>query len=308
MNALSQEPLIQYLKWNLQQSMTNKHFNGQQIKKVTQATIDKMVKQALCEDIGVGDINALLIDKNAIGCAQVITRENMVLCGCDWVNEIFKQIDPKLTTHWFFSDGDAVDSNKKLFETTGHARSILSAERVALNFLQMLSAVATKTRQYVNKIAHTNAKVLDTRKTLPGFRLAQKYAVYCGGGINHRIGLFDAFLIKENHIAACGHSIIKAIETARTIASLKMIEVEVENFNQLQEALDAKADIIMLDNFSVTAIKKAVRLVDGGAKLEVSGNVSFENIVEIAKTGVDFVSIGDLTKNIKAIDLSMRLL
>jgi len=286
--------------------MANKHLNDQQITKVSPSIIEKMVKQALAEDIGSGDINALLVHKNIIGCAQVITRENMVLSGSYWVNEVFNQINPRITIDWVFNDGDKITKNQAIFEIKGAAQSILSGERVALNFLQMLSAVATKTRQYVNKIAHTKTKVLDTRKTIPGFRLAQKYAVTCGSGTNHRVGLFDAFLIKENHIAACNHSITQAVTKARSIDIHKMIEVEVENFDQLQEALTAKADIIMLDNFSLSMIKKAIHLVNGKATLEVSGNISLDNIVDIAETGVDFISTGHLTKNIQAVDLSMR--
>ena len=287
--------------------MANKHLNDHQITKVSPLIIEKMVRQALMEDIGPEDINARLVHQNTTGWAQVITRDDMVLCGSDWVNEVFKQMDPNITINWSFSDGDTITKNQVIFEIKGAAQSILSGERTALNFLQMLSAVATKTQHYVKKIARTKTKVLDTRKTIPGFRLGQKYAVTCGGGVNHRIGLFDAFLIKENHIAACDHSIIKAVNKARSIASDKTIEVEVENFDQLQQALTAKADIIMLDNFSLTEIKKAICLVDGKATLEVSGNITLDNIIDIAETGVDFISIGDLTKNIEAIDLSMRL-
>ncbi len=282
------------------------HLKTEQITAVPQVLVTKMVTQALAEDIDQGDINALLIDEKEISKARVITREPMIMCGYDWVNEVFKQIDPKLQLHWYYHDGDKILANKTLFEVEGLARGILSAERNALNFLQMLSAVATKTREYIKAIEGTNCKILDTRKTIPGFRLAQKYAVTCGGGVNHRIGLFDAFLIKENHIAACNHSIIKAVEKAHEIAPHKLVEVEVENFDELNEALSAKADVIMLDNFSIEDMKKAVSIAKGQAQLEASGNISLDTIYAVAQTGVDFISIGALTKHIQAIDLSMR--
>ncbi len=288
--------------------MSNLHLQTEQITSVPETLISRMVTQALAEDIDQGDINALLIAENEQAHARVITREPMVMCGYDWVNEVFKQVDRGLKVHWYYHDGDEISANKTLFEVEGLARSILSAERNALNFLQMLSAVATKTREYVNAVKDTNCTILDTRKTIPGFRLAQKYAVTCGGGMNHRIGLFDAFLIKENHIAACDHSITKAVEKAREIAPDKMVEVEVENFNELDEALKAKAEVIMLDNFSLEDMQKAVTIASGRAQLEASGNVSLDNIYAAAKTGVDFISIGALTKNIQAIDLSMRFI
>ena len=286
--------------------MSTTHLQTEQITMVPQILVTRMVTQALAEDIDQGDINALLINENEQACARVITREPMIMCGYDWVNEVFKQVDPSLKIHWYQHDGDKIPANKTLFEVEGLARSILSAERNALNFLQMLSAVATKTCEYVEAIKGTDCTILDTRKTIPGFRLAQKYAVTCGGGMNHRIGLFDAFLIKENHIAACDHSITKAIEKAREIAPQKMVEVEVENFEELNEALKARADVIMLDNFSLVDMQKAVSIAKGKAKLEASGNMSLDNIYAVAQTGVDFISIGALTKNIQAIDLSMR--
>lgn len=288
--------------------MSQTHLQTEQITEVPKALVTTMVTQALAEDIDQGDINALLINEDEQAHARVITREPMVMCGYDWVNEVFRQVDPNLKIHWYHHDGDEIPTNKTLFEVEGSARSILSAERNALNFLQMLSAVATKTHEYVEAIKSTNCTILDTRKTIPGFRLAQKYAVTCGGGMNHRIGLFDAFLIKENHIAACDHSITKAIEKAREIAPQKMIEVEVENFEELNEALKAHADVIMLDNFSLRDMQKAVSFAKGKAQLEASGNMSLDTIYAVAQTGVDFISIGALTKNIQAIDLSMRFL
>ncbi|WP_440683314.1 carboxylating nicotinate-nucleotide diphosphorylase [Cysteiniphilum halobium] len=288
--------------------MSRTHLQTEQITEVPKALVTKMVTQALAEDIDQGDINALLINEDEQARARVITREPMVMCGYDWVNEVFKQVDPSLKLHWYHHDGDEVLANKTLFEVEGSARSILSAERNALNFLQMLSSVATKTREYVQAVKGTECTILDTRKTIPGFRLAQKYAVTCGGGMNHRIGLFDAFLIKENHIAACDHSITKAIEKAREIAPQKMVEVEVENFDELNEALKAHADVIMLDNFSLRDMQKAVSIAKGKAQLEASGNMSLDTIYAVAQTGVDFISIGALTKNIQAIDLSMRFI
>ncbi|WP_119344064.1 carboxylating nicotinate-nucleotide diphosphorylase [Facilibium subflavum] len=283
-----------------------KHLNTQQITQVPEKLIKTMVTQALAEDIDQGDINALLIDPSEYAYARVITRQDMVLCGVEWVNEVFRQIDPALKITWFCNDGDKIGADKVLFEVEGKARGILSAERNALNFLQMLSGVATITHQYVERVAHTKTKILDTRKTIPGFRLAQKYAVHCGGGMNHRIGLFDGFLIKENHIASCHGCIIEAVNKARQIAPQKMVEVEVESFNQLNEALKAKADVIMLDNFNLKDMEKAVGIVGDKAQLEASGNVSLDQINAIAQTGVDFISIGGLTKHIQAIDLSMR--
>lgn len=285
-----------------------RHLLTQQITAAPESLVIEMVTKALAEDINQGDINALLISKNKQVRARVITREPMVICGCDWVNEVFKQVDPALKIHWYEHDGNEVLSNRPLFEVEGLARSILSIERVSLNFLQMLSAVATKTQEYVSAVKGTEVKILDTRKTIPGFRLAQKYAVSCGGGLNHRIGLFDAFLIKENHISACNHSIPVAVKKAREIAPHKMVEVEVENFKELDEALHAKADIIMLDNFLLEDMQKAVLITKGRAQLEASGNISLDTIYAVAKTGVDFISIGALTKNIQAIDLSMIFL
>lgn len=269
--------------------------------------ITQLIKQALEEDIGSGDITAQLIPETRTARARIITREPMILCGEAFVKEVFHQVDPSVRVAFKIHDGQSAKPNEVLFEVEGHARSLLTAERTALNFLQMLSGTATLTHQYVKALEGTHTKLLDTRKTIPLFRLAQKYAVTCGGGHNHRIGLFDAFLIKENHIMACG-SITAAIETAHRVAPGKKVEVEVENLTQLQEAIDAHADIVMLDNFALAGMKQAVQLNAGRAKLEVSGNVTLENIKAIGETGVDFISVGSLTKHIRAIDLSMRLI
>ncbi len=282
---------------------------------------------ALKEDLGAfdseiacaeQDITAMLIPENEQAVATVITREDCIVCGVAWVNEVFKQLDASLKgtakktvktsptkITWFVNDGQMVKANTTLFELEGNARTLLTGERVALNFLQTLSGTATLTSKYVQELQGSNTKLLDTRKTLPGLRSAQKYAVLCGGGVNHRIGLFDAFLIKENHIAACG-GIAQAVATAKKNHSDKMVEVEVESMDELQQALDAGADIIMLDNFTPTMIEQAVIATRNKAKLEVSGNMTIEILREYAKAGVDFISSGALTKHVQAIDLSMR--
>lgn len=267
--------------------------------------ITAMVKRAIREDVGSGDITALLIPETKQAQATIISREKAVICGTAWVDEVFQQIDPQLTITWNVCDGDLVQANQSLCVLQGPARSLVTGERCALNFLQTLSGTATLTHQYVQAMMGTRAKLLDTRKTIPGWRSAQKYAVTCGGGANHRMGLYDAFLIKENHILASG-SITKAITIARSYAPSKLLEIEVENLEELQEALKAHADIILLDNFTLDQLKKAVRLNANHAKLEASGGVTLENIRAIAETGVDFISVGHLTKNIDAIDLSMR--
>lgn len=272
-----------------------------------QKTIPKMVEMALYEDLlDQGDITALLIPKDKVVIAEVITREDVVVCGKDWVSEVFCQLDPNIKIEWLCADGDAVAANSILYRLQGNARGIMTGERTALNFLQTLSAVATVTNSYVKKISGTKAKLLDTRKTIPGLRLAQKYAVQCGGGQNHRLGLYDAFLIKENHIMACG-SITSAVQMAKQLAPGKPVEVEVETLEQLKEAIAAKADIIMLDNFTLDKMQQAVTMNANRIKLEVSGDVKLETIRAIADTGVDFISVGALTKNIKAVDLSMRV-
>lgn len=270
-----------------------------------QARIEN-VAQSLREDIGDGDITARLIptDKQATG--RVITRETAIVAGREWVDEVFRQVDPAVELDWQVADGETVSPDQVLFTMQGSARSLLSAERAALNWLQSLSGVATACAGYAARVAHTGVRLLDTRKTLPGLRLAQKYAVTCGGCFNHRIGLWDAFLIKENHIAACG-SIAQAIEAAHRIAPGKPVEVETENLDELEQALRAGADIIMLDEFSLEDMRTAVATTGGKAKLEASGGINADTLVPIAETGVDFISIGALTKDLKAVDLSMRL-
>lgn len=270
-----------------------------------QIIIEKQVRDALIEDVGAGDISAQLIPQTNMAHAQIITREPAMMCGIAWANEVFKQVDLAIKAQWQVADGEVISANQLLCELKGPAHSLLTAERTALNFLQMLSGTATITSQYTQQIRNTKTKLLDTRKTIPGLRIAQKYAVRCGGGTNHRLGLYDAYLIKENHIMACG-SISNAVQRARQQHPNKRIEVEVENLSQLKEAHALKVEMIMLDNFSLTMIKEAVALNAGQAKLEVSGNADNMNLSEIADTGVDFISLGALTKNIRAIDLSMR--
>ncbi|WP_286222449.1 carboxylating nicotinate-nucleotide diphosphorylase [Marinobacter apostichopi] len=264
------------------------------------------VAQSLREDIGDGDITAQLIAADTQGSGRVITREHATVAGKDWVDEVFRQVDPSVVLEWQVQDGDKVVPDQVLFQMRGPARSLLTAERAALNWLQTLSGVATVCASYADKVAHTNVRLLDTRKTLPGLRLALKYAVTCGGCFNHRIGLWDAFLIKENHISACG-SIAKAVEEARRIAPGRPVEVETENMDELEQALAAGADVIMLDEFSLADMRSAVALTAGRARLEASGNINAQTLVPVAETGVDYISIGALTKDIKATDLSMRL-
>jgi nicotinate-nucleotide pyrophosphorylase (carboxylating) len=268
--------------------------------------ITKTVSLALDEDIRTGDITAQLIPEHEQAEARIITREESIFCGTAWVEEIFKQLDPSVEIHWNIRDGEIAIEDSVLFTLRGNARSLLTGERSALNFVQTLSGTATASHRYAKMVAHTNVKLLDTRKTIPGLRTAQKYAVACGGCHNHRIGLYDAFLIKENHIAPSG-GIANAIARAHQIAPGKPVEVEVENFTELEEALAAKADIIMLDNFSIGDMKKAVAINAQRAKLEASGNINESTLVPTAETGVDFISIGALTKHCRAVDLSMRI-
>lgn len=268
--------------------------------------IIECVRRALAEDIGDGDITARLIPADTLASATVITREAAVLCGQPWVNEVFRQVDPDVTLTWAVAEGADVNADQLLLTLTGPARSLLTGERAALNFLQTLSGTATITRHYVNLLAGSGITLLDTRKTIPGLRLAQKYAVRVGGGTNHRIGLYDAFLIKENHIAACG-SVQQAVRRAREIAADKPVEVEVENLEELRQALEAGADIIMLDNFTDDDIRTAGELVAGRARLEISGNVTSETIARLSGFRVDYISSGALTKHCHAIDLSMRI-
>ncbi len=267
--------------------------------------IEDTVRNALAEDIGAGDITAALIPAERMAAATVISRDEAVISGRPWVDEVFRQVDPQIKVQWHISEGDQVCPNTRLFSLTGPARSLLTAERTALNFLQTLSATSSRYRHYADLVDHTQVRILDTRKTLPGLRLAQKYAVTQGGCFNHRIGLFDAFLIKENHIMACG-GIAQAVSKARELAPGKPVEVEVENHNELQQALEAGADIIMLDNFTLQQMRDAVAFTAGRARLEASGNVTDLTLVPIAETGVDYISIGGLTKDCKAVDLSMR--
>lgn len=264
------------------------------------------VQTALREDLGSGDLTAQLIDAEHHASARIITREAATICGTAWVDEVFRQLDPRVTVNWRVHDGQRVTADQTLFTLQGPARALLSGERSALNFLQTLSAVASRSQQYADLVAGTQVQLLDTRKTLPGLRLAQKYAVTCGGCHNHRIGLYDAFLIKENHIAACG-GIAQAIHRAQQIAPGKPVEVEVENLAELQQALDAGADIIMLDELSLADMRTAVTLSAGRAKLEASGGINASTLRSVAETGVDYISLGTLTKDIKAVDLSMRL-
>ncbi|SHM32825.1 carboxylating nicotinate-nucleotide diphosphorylase [Vreelandella subglaciescola] len=260
----------------------------------------------LTEDLGPGDITANLIPEQQWAHARVITRDAAVLCGVAWVDEIFRRLDTRVTLAWQAADGDRLDAGQCFLTLEGPARSLLTGERAALNVLQTLSATATATRRYVDLLEDTGVRLLDTRKTLPNLRLAQKYAVTCGGGHNHRIGLWDAFLIKENHIAACG-GIEAAVGQARKLASDLTVEVEVETLDELDQALAAGADTIMLDNFTLDELREAVARGKGRAVLEASGNVNESTLKAIADTGVDCISSGALTKDIKAIDLSMRL-
>lgn len=267
--------------------------------------IQQTVARALAEDIGTGDVTAGLIPAEKQAVATVICREDAVVCGVAWFNAVFHQLDPAVQVEWQCQDGERVQANTLLCTLRGSARSILSGERAALNFLQTLSATATATRRYVDLVAHTRCRILDTRKTLPGLRTAQKYAVRCGGGSNHRIGLYDRVLIKENHIMAAG-SITAAIQQARQLHPGILVEVETENLQELAEATAAQADIIMLDEYSLADMREAVRVTAGKIPLEASGSVNPATVVAIAETGVDFVSIGSITKHVQAVDLSMR--
>ena len=263
------------------------------------------VALALAEDVGGGDLTAALIPEGAQAEATVISREHAVLCGAAWFDAVFRQLDPRIHTEWRAADGDRIEPDQLLCTLRGPARALLTGERTALNFLQALSGTATLARRYADAVAGTGATILDTRKTLPGLRLAQKYAVRCGGCQNHRIGLFDAVLIKENHIMAAG-SITNAIATARRLHPGVTVEVEVENLAELEEALAARPDIVMLDNFDLATLAEAVRIMAKRVKLEASGNVNFDTVRAIAETGVDYISIGGLTKDVRAVDLSMR--
>lgn len=272
--------------------------------RVLPADIASTVRRALNEDLGTGDLTAKLVPQGAASAATVLCRDSAILCGVAWFSEVFRQLDGDVGINWRCEDGDAVKPGQTVCTLSGSTRSLLSGERTALNFLQLLSGTATTTGEYVAAIAHTATRLLDTRKTLPGLRSAQKYAVLCGGGTNHRMGLYDAMLIKENHIRASG-SITGALEQAKT--THRYMEIEVENEQELEEALAAGADAVLLDNFTLDQVRRAVQLNDGRARLEVSGGVDFADLAALAATGVDFISVGALTKNVRAIDFSMLL-
>ncbi len=268
--------------------------------------IQNTVKGALAEDIGSGDVTARLIPEGQQATARVISRENAVICGREWFDAVFHALDPGMMITWQIRDGDAATPDQLLCTLSGNCRALLSGERTALNFLQTLSGTATRARQFHDRVSDLPVTILDTRKTLPGLRREQKYAVRCGGCSNHRAGLYDAILIKENHIQACG-AVGKAIEQARLAAPGLPVEVEVENLAEMTEALAHRADILLLDNFPEEELRRAVHLNEGRARLEASGGITLENIRAIALTGVDYISVGALTKDLKAIDLSMRI-
>jgi nicotinate-nucleotide pyrophosphorylase (carboxylating) len=274
--------------------------------KAFNALVQLNVKDALNEDIGNGDHTAMLIPATQHAVATIITRESAIICGIDWVNACFKALDANTQIKWMVNEGEKISANQVLCEVSGNARVLLSAERCALNFLQLLSAIATHTRMYMVAVSGTKAEILDTRKTLPGLRLAQKYAVTVGGGMNQRLALYDGILIKENHIAAAG-SIANALNAARNLNVNVSIQIEVENLDELKQAIDAGAKSILLDNFSMSDMKEAVRITNNRALLEASGNVNLNSVRDIALTGVDRISVGSLTKHIRAIDLSMRI-
>lgn len=272
---------------------------------VPQSIIEENVFNALKEDVGEGDITAELIPGDNLSLATVISREACVFCGLDWFEETYRQIDEEILIEWCVDDGDKIEADTVICTISGSSQNIVTGERTALNFVQTLSATATLSARYAGQVANTKTKVLDTRKTLPGLRIAQKYAVSCGGCENHRLGLFDAFLIKENHINACD-GIHNAVTEARFHNPDLAVEVEVENMDELQQAIDAKADRALLDNFDIKTLTQAVKICKGKIISEASGNITIENISEVANTGVDYISTGALTKDITAIDLSMR--
>jgi nicotinate-nucleotide pyrophosphorylase (carboxylating) len=275
-----------------------------------QKDVSETVARMLQEDVGSGDLTAELIPGNSIISATIITRDDMTMAGRPWVDEIFNQLDSQVSLEWAASEGDTIKAGATICRLQGLTRSILSGERAALNLLQTLSATATATRIYVEAVAGTQCRILDTRKTIPGLRLAQKYAVRCGGGCNHRVGLFDAILIKENHIVSAG-GIRAAIVAARNLHADMPVEIEVESLAELREALEENAERLLLDNFSLELLVQAVAInnaySDAPAELEASGGLTIDDIVAVAKTGVDYVSVGAITKNIVAIDLSMRV-
>ena len=268
------------------------------------ADIASTVRRALNEDLGTGDLTAKLLPEESVSEAAVVSREAAILCGAPWFNEVFRQLDHTIDITWQCRDGDPIRPGQTVCILSGPTRTLLSGERTALNFLQLLSGTATTTREYATVLEHTATRLLDTRKTLPGLRSAQKYAVVCGGGTNHRMGLYDAILIKENHISASG-SVTAAVEHAK--ATQRHIEIEVETEPELEEALEAGADTVLLDNFTLDQIRRAVQLNNGRARLEVSGSVEKNKLATLAATGVDFISVGALTKNLRSIDFSMLL-
>ncbi len=268
--------------------------------------IEQDVRSALAEDLGRGDVSAQLIPASRRSVAELISREAAIFCGSAWAEETFRQLDPAVSLDWTVADGDPIAPGDRLCRLHGPSRALLSGERCALNFIQILSAVATATRSYVDAVAHTRARILDTRKTIPGLRRAQKYAVACGGGYNHRFGLYDAFLIKENHIAAAG-SIEAAVTAARHFGAELLIEVEVETLAQLEQTIAAGAGRVLLDNFNLEQLRRAVELAGGRVELEASGGIELSAVAAVAETGVDFISVGALTKNVRAVDLTMRL-
>jgi nicotinate-nucleotide pyrophosphorylase (carboxylating) len=267
--------------------------------------IQQSVQVSLAEDIGAGDVSAQLIEIDQPLEMQLVCRESAILCGQAWFDEAFQQLDPMVNLAWNHQDGDRVEADSVVCQLDGNARALLSAERTALNFLQTLSATATLTDRYCAELAGTGCRILDTRKTIPGLRLAQKYAVRCGGGSNHRVGLFDAFLLKENHLAATG-GIAEGIRRARRLNPDLLLEVEVEDLDELQQALDAGADRVLLDNFSFKQLERAVEMAGKRTELEASGNITLENLRQVAQTGVDYISTGALTKHLRAIDFSLR--
>ena len=282
-------------------SNIDKQFHPEMLREV----IEKNVRASLEEDIGNGDITASLISNQDQAYAIVVVRESAVLSGSLWFQKVFETLDPKIKVKWHFEDGNIIQAGDIVCEVIGSARTILTGERAALNFLQTLSGTATKTHRFVKALENSTTKILDTRKTLPGLRLAQKYAVLCGGGYNHRMGLYDAILIKENHILACG-SIVKAVEQAKRSNPSMRVEVEVESIEELQEAVDAEADMVLLDNFSLDNVKKAIAIVDNSLLIELSGGMDLDKVAKLKDLGADFISIGTLTKDLHATDFSMR--
>jgi nicotinate-nucleotide pyrophosphorylase (carboxylating) len=271
-------------------------------------TVTRDVTRALAEDVGTGDLTAELVPAGNTARARLMTRQSGVLCGAEWFNRTFEELDPDVEIFWHHADGDDIVSGSSLCELEGDARAVLTGERTSLNFVQLLSGVATRTRLFVRAVEGTRAKILDTRKTLPGLRLAQKYAVRTGGGVNHRMGLHDAILIKENHIASAG-GVRAALQAGlRRAGSIKFVQVEVESLEQLREALDAGAKLVLLDNFDLEKMREAVRIAGERAELEASGGVTLKNVRAIAETGVHRISIGSLTKDVEALDLSIRFI